>query len=82
MDALGALAMSGAQAVGAGVAAADDEDALAFCVDRDSRVDNGRLRSGDFAGAETPSRMNAFEFAAGNLEVARLLGSSASRMAS
>ena len=69
--------MAGAQAVGAGVAAADDEHALAFGADRDSRIDKVAFVAAILLGQELHGVVNAFEFAAGNLQVARLLGSSA-----
>ncbi len=84
MDAFGALAMAGAEAVCAGVAAADDEDALAGGEDGGGGLHGGKKRffavafvAAILLGQELHGEVNAFEFAAGNREVAGLLGAAA-----
>jgi hypothetical protein len=65
----GAVAVGGADAVGAGVAAADDDDVLALGVDRVGAVagDGLVLRDEEFQG-----EVHAGQLAAGNRQVARL----------
>ena len=77
VDALRALAMAGAQAVGAGVAAADDENALAFREDRDRGIDRIALAAAILLRQKLHREMNALQLAAGNRQVARMLGAAA-----
>ena len=82
VDALGALAMAGAEAVGAGVAAADDDDALAGGEDEPAAHVAGvvfgvALVAAILLGQELHGEVNALELAAGNGQVARMLGAAA-----
>ena len=75
--ALCALAMAGAQAVCAGIAAADDEYVLALGADRRIGVDEVAFVAAVLLGQELHGEVNAFELAAGNRQIARLLGAAA-----
>ena len=84
VNARGALAMAGAEAVGAGVAAADDDDALAGGEDGAGGFHGGEelfFRVAFVAAIllrqELHGVVNALELAAGNGQVARMLGAAA-----
>ena len=77
MDDGSALAMGGAEAVGAGVSAADDEDALAVGGDGAGLVDAVALVAAVLLGQELHGEVDAVEVAAGDGEVAGLLGTAA-----
>ena len=84
VDAFCALAMAGAEAVGAGVAAADDEDALAGGEDGACGLHVGEEHffrvafvAAILLGQELHGEVDAVELAAGDGEVAGLLGAAA-----
>jgi len=64
------LAQAGAEAVGAGVAAADDDDAFSFSENCQRGVNCIAFAAMILLGQELHGKVNALEFAAGNLEVA------------
>ena len=67
----GALAMAGAQAIGAGIAAADDDDALAGGEDGFGVGDVVAFAAAVLLRQEIHGEVDALEFAAGDAEVAR-----------
>ena len=77
VDALCALAQAGAEAIGAGIAAADDDHALALGVNGGFRIDPIAFATSVLLGQELHGEVNPLEFAAGNVEVAGLLGTAA-----
>ena len=75
VDGLRVLAMAGAEAVGAGVAAADDHDALAGGQNpAGSSSTLVAFAAAVLLGQELHGEMDAFQFAAGDLQIARMLG--------
>ena len=84
VNALCALAMAGAEAVRAGVAAADDDDALAGGEDGASGFHGGEellfrvaFVAAILLGQKLHGEVNALELAAGDGQIARLLGAAA-----
>jgi hypothetical protein len=72
MDGKRVLAMAGAEAIGSGIAAADDDDALAG--GEDLVRDGVALVAAVLLREELHRVMDALELAAGDLEIARVLG--------
>ena len=73
MDALGLLAQACSQAVRPGVAAADDHHAFPLSEDGQRWVDNIAFAAAILLGQKLHGKVDALEFAAGDIEVARLL---------
>ena len=74
-----ALAVRRADAVGAGVAAADDDDVLAAGEDRHDVAERLVADAPVLLGQELHGEMDAVELAAGDRQVARLLGAAGER---
>ena len=74
MDGAGALAMHGAQAVGAGVAAADDDDVLARGTDEALVGDGVALAAPVLEGEVLHGEVNARQLAPGHGQIARVAG--------
>ena len=68
------LAVDGAKAVGAGVAAADDDDALAGCENLERRIERVAMAALVLLRQEFHGEMDSLQLTAGNFEIARMLG--------
>src|SRR6266702_7258125 len=74
VNALGALTKAGAQAVRARIATADDQHALIFRADRRSLVEYVAFTAAVLLRQKLHGEVNALKFAAGDVQVAWMLG--------